>query len=310
MTKLPPLNSLRAFEAAARHLSVTLAAEELFVTPGAVSRRIRLLEEELGVQLFLRGHQRIALTQEGAEYHKSVGRALQDMRDATSRLNLRTRKRELRIRAYTTFSMHWLIPRLLDFHTKYPDIELSLTTSLEEVDFNREDVDGAIRLGDGHWRGAHSHWLVPNRLCPVMSAQLPRDGAPLRHPNDLAKYLRLHSLARRDDWRSWLAAAGANEVEPHAGTTFHSSAMAYAAALQGQGIAMAQQFLVEPYLRVGHLVRPFDFTLDQGAYTYYLLTPSGREERPQMRAFRQWLLQSFSEASSTARPMLPMPAEI
>lgn len=291
MEKLPPLNSLRAFEAAARHLSVTAAAAELFVTPGAVSRKVRQLEEFVGTPLFLRGHQQIALTRHGSEYFKSISRALNDMREATSRLGRRVQKQELRIRAYTTFAMRWLIPRLSDFHARHPEIEVSLTTSLEDVDFDREDIDGAIRLGDGMWRGANSYWLVPNVLCPVMSPHLPRPDAPLGVPDDLSRYTLLHSLARADDWADWLASVGATDIDPRAGTMFQSSAMAYAAAIQRQGIAMAQLFLVEEDLRSGELVKAFDFLLDRASFTYYLLTPSDRPERPQMTAFRQWILE-------------------
>jgi len=294
MEQLPPLTSLKAFEAAARHLSVTLAAAELFVTPGAVSRKIRQLEEHLGTPLFLRGHQQIALTRHGAEYYKAISRSLADIREATSRLGRRVQKQELRIRAYTTLSMRWLIPRLPDFHARHPDIEVSLTTSLEDVDFHREDIDGAIRLGDGMWRGAKSYWLVPNVLCPVMSPRLERAEAPLLTPSDLSHYPLLHSLARMNDWADWLASVGANSVDARAGTAFQSSTMAYAAAIQGQGIAMAQRFLVEDDLAAGVLVRPSEFTLDRGRFTYYLLTPSDRPERPPMEAFRCWILERFS----------------
>lgn len=302
MEKLPPLNSLRAFEAAARHLSVTLAAEELYVTPGAVSRKIRQLEDFVGTPLFLRGHQQIALTRHGSEYFKSISRALSDMREATSRLGRRVQKKELRIRAYTTFSMRWLIPRLSDFHARHPDIEVSLTTSLDDVDFDREDIDGAIRLGDGMWRGANSYWLVPNLLCPVMSARLPQPDKPLRTPSDLAHYPLLHSLARAEDWADWLSSVGAGDVDSRSGTMFQSSSMAYAAAIQGQGIAMAQLFLVEEDLRSGELVKAFDFELDRGRFTYYLLTPADRTERPQMAAFRKWILERAVGAHEATAP--------
>jgi LysR family glycine cleavage system transcriptional activator len=300
MEKLPPLNALKAFEAAARNLSVTQAAQELFVTPGAVSRQIRQLEEFVGTPLFLRGHQQIALTRHGTDYFKAISRALNDMREATSRLGRRAQKQELRIRAYTTFSMRWLIPRLPDFHARHPEVEVSLTASLEDVDFDREDIDGAIRLGDGTWRGASSYWLVPNLLCPVMSAKLLRPEAPLRTPADLANYPLLHSLARTEDWPDWLASVGERNVDARAGTMFQSSAMAYAAAAQGQGIAMAQLFLVEEDLRSGDLVRPFDFMLDLKRFTYYLLTPSDRPERAPMTAFRLWILERFAESSASA----------
>lgn len=207
------------------------------------------------------------------------------------------KKQELRIRAYTTFSMHWLIPRLPDFHARHPEIQVSLTTSLDDVDFDREDIDGAIRLGHGKWRGAHSYRLMPNLLCPVMSPTLLKNGAPLRTPHDLSRYTLLHSLARADDWAAWLASAGAHDVDASSGTTFQSSVMAYASAIQGQGIAMAQRFLVEDKLQSGELVLPFDHILDCGTFTYYLITASDRPERPQMAAFRLWMLEYFSSVA-------------
>ncbi|MCZ8405367.1 transcriptional regulator GcvA [Achromobacter xylosoxidans] len=294
MKKLPPLSALKAFESAARHLSVTLAAEELNVTPGAVSRQVRQLEAFLATPLFLRGHQQIVLTRQGAEYFRTVFRALNDVREATAHLGAGTRKQALYIRAYTTFSMHWLIPRLSDFQARHPDIQVSLTTSLDDVDFDREDVDGAIRLGDGKWRGAHSYRLVPNVLCTVMSPKLLARGPRLKTPSDLSRHTLLHSLARADDWGAWLASANVHDVDPRVGTTFQSSVMAYAAAIQGQGIAMAQRFLVEKNLRDGELVMPFEHVLDRGAFTYYLITASDRAERPQMAAFRQWMLECVS----------------
>lgn len=298
MKKLPPLGALKAFEAAARHLSITLAADELNVTPGAVSRQVRQLENFLATPLFLRGHQQIVLTRQGAEYFRAIFRALNDVREATSSVGQRAKKQELRIRAYTTFSMHWLIPRLPDFHAKHPEIQVSLTTSLDEVDFDREDIDCAIRLGDGKWRGVHSYRLVSNILCPVMSPTLLDAGPALITPSDLSRYTLLHSMARPGDWAAWLASVGANDVDASAGMTFQSSVMAYASAIQGQGIAMSQRFLVEKNLYNGELVAPFDHVLDCGAFTYYLITASDRPESPQMAVFRQWMLEHCSGVGS------------
>src|SRR5262245_48849748 len=151
MDRLPPLNAIRAFEAAARHLSITLAADELHVTAGAVSRQIKGLEEVLGVQLLTRGHRQIALTRQGGDYYRAVARALDGLRDATRRLKRRGQRKQLRVRAYTTFAMRWLIPRLSGFQAQHPDIEVLLKASLEPVDFRKEDIDGAVRLGDGRW---------------------------------------------------------------------------------------------------------------------------------------------------------------
>jgi LysR family glycine cleavage system transcriptional activator len=201
------------------------------------------------------------------------------------------------VRAYTTFAMRWLIPRLSGFHAAHADVEVLLTASLDPVDFKKEDLDGAIRLGDGDWPGAISRRLVANILAPVCSPALLKTGPPLRKPADLTHHTLLHSIARPDDWAYWLDAAGAGtRVDPRAGMTYQSSAMAYAAAVEGQGLAMAQLFLVEDDVKNGKLVMPFKKTIDMGSYTYYLLTPSHRAETASMRQFRDWLLDQFAGA--------------
>jgi LysR family glycine cleavage system transcriptional activator len=298
MERLPPLNALRAFEAAARHLSITVAAEELHVTPGAVSRQIKLLEDTLGLQLLHRGHRQITLTRPGADYHRAVTKAIDGLRDATRKIALRAQRKQLRVRAYTTFAMRWLIPRLSSFQATHPAIEVLLTASLEDVDFRREELDAAIRLGDGQWPGVSSHRLVDNILAPVCSPALARGtrGATrLKKPADLRHFTLLHSIARPDDWSHWLCASGAaDEVDAASGMTYQSSAMAYAAALEGQGLAMAQLFLVEDDLHSGKLVRPFKQAVDMGDYTYYLIQPKGRAESAPMKQFREWLLAEFA----------------
>src|SRR5262245_55138352 len=206
MDRLPPLNAIRAFEAAARHMSITLAADELHVTPGAVSRQIKALEDVLSLRLFERGHREITLTRQGAEYHRAVTRALDALREATRRLKRGRQRKQLKIRAYTTFAMRWLIPRLSGFHAAHPGIEVLLKASLEPVDFRKEDIDGAIRLGDGQWPGVRTHRLVANILAPVASPRLLKAGPRLKRPADLAHHTLLHSIARPDDWASWLEA--------------------------------------------------------------------------------------------------------
>lgn len=297
MDRLPPLNAIRAFEAAARHMSITLAADELSVTPGAVSRQIKSLEETLGLQLLKRGHRQISLTRQGAEYYRAVARAIESLRDATRRLKRRSQRKQLKIRAYTTFAMRWLIPRLSEFHAAHPDVEVLLKASLEPVDFRKEDIDGAIRLGDGNWPGTRSLRLLDNILAPVASPELLKKGPKLKRPSDLAHHTLLHTIARPDDWAYWLeAVGGASQLDPRAGMTYESSAMSYAAAIEGQGVAMAQLFLVEKDLEEGRLVMPFKKTLDMGDFTYYLLTPSHRDEPAHMKTFRLWMMEQFRKA--------------
>jgi LysR family glycine cleavage system transcriptional activator len=301
MDRLPPLNALRAFEAAARHLSITVAADELHVTPGAVSRQIRMLEEVLGIQLLHRGHRQITLTRPGEDYYRAVTRAMDALREATLRLTKRARRKQLKVRAYTTFAMRWLIPRLSSFHVANPGIEVLLTASLEPVDFRKEDIDGAIRLGDGKWSGVNAYRLVSNVLLPVCSpALLAASATKVKKPADLQHQTLLHSIARADDWRYWLEAAGVDkQVDARGGMTYQSSAMAYAAAAEGQGFAIAQRFLVEADLQAGKLVAPFRQTVDMGDFTYYLMTPADRKESPSMATFRQWMLEQFQASEPT-----------
>lgn len=297
MDRLPPLNAIRAFEVVARRLSITVAAEELHVTPGAVSRQVRTLEDALGLQLLVRGHRQITLTRAGEEYYRGVTKAMDALRDATSRLTRRTRRTQLKIRAYTTFAMRWLIPRLSSFHAANRGIEVLLTASLDPVDFRREDIDGAIRLGDGKWPDVNTYRLVSNVLTPVCSPAL---ATAVRKAGDLQRQVLLHSIARPDDWAFWLAASKAEgEVDSRSGMTYQSSAMAYAAALEGQGFAIAQRFLVEDDLASGKLVAPFRKVVDMGDFTYYLLTPSDRKESPSMATFRKWLLAQFGEGADS-----------
>lgn len=295
MDRLPPLNALRAFEAAARHLSITVAANELHVTPGAVSRQIRTLEEVLGVQLLHRGHRQITLTRTGDDYYRAVTKAMDGLREATLRLTKRAKRKQLKVRSYTTFAMRWLIPRLSSFHAANPGIEVLLTASLDPVDFRKEDIDGAIRLGDGKWSGVNAYRMVSNVLVPVCSPSLiSASTTKVKKPADLRHQTLLHSIARPDDWRYWLKAAGVDEqVDSRSGMTYQSSAMAYAAAVEGQGFAIAQRFLVAADLQSGKLVAPFRQTVDMGDFTYYLLTPVDRKESASMATFRKWMLEQF-----------------
>ncbi|MCW5886836.1 MAG: transcriptional regulator GcvA [Anaerolineales bacterium] len=306
MKDLPPLNALRAFEAAARLCSIRKAASELLVTPGAVSRQIQGLEAHLGLLLFRRKARSVSLSAEGERYYAEVSRHLRSIADATRNLVGPRGVDVLKIRAYTTFAMKWLIPRLSGFHAAYPQIQVRLTTALEEVDFEHEDIDGAIRLGDGKWPGFRVHRLVPNRLVPVCSPQL-QESQKFRRPVDLRGQTLLHSLARPDDWSYWLKAFGVAEIDAEAGLKYQSSAIALQAAIVGHGVFIAQSVLVESDLASGLLVSPLQETLDRGEITYYLVYPPLRTRNRSFVAFRDWLV---GEAE-TSSPLLPnaSPAE-
>jgi LysR family glycine cleavage system transcriptional activator len=294
MDRLPPLNPLRAFEATGRLKSVRRAAIELSVTPGAVSRQVQALETSLGVKLFKRSTSGIALTAEGQHYLNEITPSLNGIRRATRKLSGRSPRNTLKIRAYTTIALKWLIPRLSSFNAANKDIEVFITTSVEEVNFNREDVDGAIRLGNGHWAGYEVVRLLRNVMVPVCSPSFRRLN-DLRSTADLDRLPMLHSLARPDDWAEWLRNASMSKIDPYAGPKFESSVLAYQAAIGGQGIAMATKAFVVDDIRRRTLIQPFGPDFDRGAFTYYLIYPRARMRNSAFRKFQKWLLAQARE---------------
>src|SRR5947209_2029443 len=207
--RLPSLNGLRAFEAAARHLSFTAAAAELNVTQTAISHQIRRLETELGIRLFVRQNRSLTLTSEAREYLPGIRAAFNDLRLATDRLLRRDNDHVLTVSTLSSFAAKWLLPRLPAFQEAHPGIDVRITTSTSLVDFNHGDVDAAIRYGRGRWSGLRADWLTADELFPVCSPALLKGDKPVRRPDDLAGQTLLHtSGAYGDDWRLWLTAAG------------------------------------------------------------------------------------------------------
>lgn len=288
MDALPPLNALRCFDVVGRVGSINGAAAELCVTPAAVSRQIRQLEEHLGLRLFLRQHRRIVLTDAGRRYHADIARLFSGLHRATAELGERSHRRQFVIKAPHSVAMRWLLPRLSGLHRDHPDIDVKLHTSVEPPDFEREDLDAAICMGDGHWRGLLSYKLMVNELLPVCT---PAKRARLRKPADLAREVLLHTLARPDYWEIWLRAAGVREIDVARGLRYESSALAYEAALEGYGVAFAQKPLVQKELQEGRLVAPFDLTVDLGAQSYYFVLPpqAYRRSSRELRQFRAWV---------------------
>jgi len=215
--RLPSLNGLRAFEAAARHLSFTVAASELNVTQTAISHQIRRLEEELGIRLFVRKNRALALTPEAQDYLPGIRAAFNDLRLATDRLLRHENDHVLTISTLASLAAKWLLPRLSAFQEAHPGIDVRITTSTSLVDFQRDDVDAAIRYGRGQWPGLRADWLTADQLFPVCSPALLTGPRPLRRPEDLADHVLLHTSAGpSDDWRLWLTAAGMPaDLRPH-----------------------------------------------------------------------------------------------
>ncbi|WP_439372845.1 transcriptional regulator GcvA [Bradyrhizobium sp. PMVTL-01] len=289
--RLPSLNGLRAFEAAARHLSFTLAASELNVTQTAISHQIRRLEEELGIRLFIRQNRALALTPEARDYLPGVRAAFNDLRLATDRLLRKDDDKVLTVSTLASLAAKWLLPRLADFQEQHPGIDVRITTSTSLVDFQRDDVDAAIRYGRGQWPGLRADWLMADELFPVCSPSLLRGEKPLRRPEDLRNHPLLHtSNANSDDWRLWLTAAGlpAN-IAQHPGITFDMIFMTIQAAIDGIGVAMGRTSYVQDDIAKGRLVVPFKIALPADA-GFYLVAPDGRRETPKLTAFRQWLV--------------------
>jgi LysR family glycine cleavage system transcriptional activator len=291
--RLPSLNGLRAFEAAARHLSFTQAAAELNVTQTAISHQIRRLEEELGIRLFVRQNRALALTPEARDYLPGVRAAFNDLRLATDRLQRKDNDRVLTVSTLASLAAKWLLPRLSAFQEAHPGIDVRITTSTALVDFKRGDVDAAIRYGRGHWPGLRAEWLTADQLFPVCSPQLLTGDKPLRCPQDLANHVLLHSSGGYDDdWRLWLTAAGLPaDISKQPGQSFDLIFMTLQAAIDGFGVAVGRTTYVEGDIAKGRLVVPFKIALPADA-GFYLVSPEATSEKPKLAVFRQWLLTS------------------
>jgi DNA-binding transcriptional LysR family regulator len=288
--RLPPLNALRAFEAAARHLSFSAAAEELNVTLSAVSHQIRHLEEVLGVPLFLRSPRGLRLSEEGALLLPGFTLGFDHLAEAVAKLADRKTEGVIAISMLSTFAMHWFIPRLPHFQGLHPDIDVRIATSSNPTEIDRDGFDCAIRYGTGEeWPGQSVTRLFAETLVPVCTPALAQS---LATPADLLKVKRLHARLRRDDWALWAVAAGLISTpgfEPSAGPIFDTRSLVIQAALQGLGVAVLDPILVADHLDTGRLVRPFDVSSLQGG-AYWLVCPPARAETPRLRALRSWLL--------------------
>ena len=287
---LPPLNAIRAFEAAARNLSFKKAARELNVTPGAVSQQIKRLETDLGISLFRRMPTSLLLTGAGQEYFSVVRRAIERISEATSRLRGKDSKPEiLTVSVLPAFAIKWLVPRLGKFQALHPRIEVRITTSKQLAEFGNDDVDIAIRHGLGRYPGLRSWRLLAEDLVPVCSPKLLERRPSLRSISDLRHQTLLHDQDRRD-WSLWLAAADVTDIEATRGPSFSDDAAMLEAAIAGQGVALGRSTLIEGDVRAGRLVKLFDVHLSND-FAYYIVCPEARSAVPKLASFRDWLLE-------------------
>jgi LysR family glycine cleavage system transcriptional activator len=296
LRRLPALNALKAFEAAARHESFTRAAEELCVTQGAVSHQVKALEAELGLKLFIRERQRLAITEQGREYLAVLRDAFDRMALGTERLRQRQTSGVLTVSTSPDFAAKWLVNRLGRFSEAHPEIDLRVSATLHHVDFAREDVDVAVRHGEGDWPGLDAVRLSPEQLFAVCSPKLMAGARAIRCPADVLKRPLLH-LDDWKDWSRWLEAAGVFDHGALQGPVLNRASMVIDAAVDGQGVALARTTLAAWDLLNGRLVRPFPISL-RLARTYWIVCPKATSKLPKIAAFRDWLL---AEAADDAR---------
>lgn len=300
--QLPPLNALRAFEASGRYSSFTGAAKELLVTQGAVSRHVSLLEEWLGVKLFVRTHHGIELTRKGETYIRALGSAFDQIDYATREARNEADGSVLRLKLPPTFAMRWLVPRLTRFQALHPKIEIQIFTSHEPANFRREDIDLSIHSHAFPPEDTSQRRLLREVLMPVCSPSLPVEDRPLKRPSDLANYALLSSRHRPMDWSRWLVEAGVTELGNHGAINFDNAALAYQGALDKLGVVIAVRALIEDDLRNGRLIAPFDLQVaTPGAY--YLACSQVSSRSPQLAAFEAWLVEEAMTYEQSLAPL-------
>jgi LysR family glycine cleavage system transcriptional activator len=285
--RLPPLKALPAFEEAARHQSFSAAARELNLTHGAISRQMKSLETHLGVQLFRRLNRRVELTEAGAAFLPAARTALDLVEASAARLSAATRQGPLVVSCLPTFMMRWLIPRLYDFNARHPSIDVRLSASSAVVDFAREGVDVAIRIGAPPWpEGIEAHAFMNEEIGPVCSPALAARHK-LRRPADLRHHRLLHTETRADAWTDWLARSKATAIDATKGQRFEHFYFLLEAAVAGLGVAVAPRPLVTEDLKLGRLVAPFGFV--HSGRQYCLLHPTELAGVAKVRTFRAWI---------------------
>ncbi|OJU42370.1 MAG: hypothetical protein BGN99_27220 [Alphaproteobacteria bacterium 65-37] len=291
-----PLLGLRAFEATARHQSVSNAAAELCVTPGAVSQQVKLLEELVGVPLLRRKGRSVELTDAGQVLRPTLTQAFQSIELTLDAIARRPRHDTLKLCLLPTLAERWLMPRLSRFHGTHPQLDIQIMTSFREIRFEAEDVDVASFVGTALPAGLDGLRAFDDAFQPVCSPSLLRGAERLRSPVDLSKATLLHSVRRMDDWQRWLDLAGAPKLKPQRNLSFENASLVIQAAVDGLGVAVAQRAYVAELLKTGRLVAPFDLVArsDRG---YYLVWSPTRATTPVFRAFLDWLKEEAGRAT-------------
>ena len=290
--RLPPLNALRAFEAAARHLNFSRAADELSVTPGAVSQQIQNLEDYVGAALFKRTPKGLLLTDAAQTALPALREAFDRLAEAASLLTAAVDGRRLTLTAPPSFAANWLVPRLGAFEQAHPQVDVWLSAGIELVDLTAGEVDVAIRYGSGRYPGLEVRRLLGETVLPAISPQLLEE-SPLDAPEDLKNHVLLHDGSPDlddscPDWPMWLAARGVRGVDGHRGPRFNQSSLVIEAAANGRGVALAKRTLALADLEAGRLVAPLQIATAVD-FAYYLVHPKAKGRLPQVKAFVGWI---------------------
>jgi LysR family glycine cleavage system transcriptional activator len=297
---LPPLNALRAFEAAARHLSITLASEELHVTPAAISHQIRLLEDHIGLPVFARNGRGLVLTDAGAAGLKDLQDGFAKLASAMDAIDSLGETGLLTISVAPSFAAKWLLPRLHLFQEQHPEIDVHVSASMQLVDFARERIDLAIRYGAGNYPDLSFEKLLPEAVFPVCSPAYLLKHGPLQSPLDLTGLTLLHDDSPDNDpscptWDMWLRASRAADVDATRGPRFNQASLVLEAAILGRGVALAKSTLAAADIAARRLVSPFAAThpID---FAYYIVAPKAKLNLPKVSHFCNWLREQASNA--------------
>lgn len=290
MLRLPPLNAIRVFEAAGRHLSFKSAAAELCVTPGAVSRHVLNLEQHLGERLFDRGHREVRLTELGELYLVTVRRTLTELSDATEACTVMRAKGLLRLKVPPTFATLWLVPRLARLKAQHPDLTLQITTSHDQTRFAADEIDAAIGYGGDYGADIQVDRLFGEVMVPIVAWTHDGTEDPAVPPERLVRRTLLHSSHRMQDWAHWFEAAGLGEVNRNEGLIFENSSLTFRCAIEGVGVALTQVAFALDELESGRLVIPCDIHLrDDTAYAFAV--PRARLRDARVQRFRDWVIE-------------------
>lgn len=302
MSRQPiPLTALRAFEAAARHLSFTKAAEELGVTPAAISNQIKALEERYGAQLFRRLTRAVTLTEAGHSALPLLRQGFDKLSEAAERIGTLNSSGSITVSVLPFFASMWLVPRLHRFYQMHADIDVRIDANMRAVDLVRDSVDVCVRLGRGNYPDLDVVKLFDEKAFPVCSPRLLEEVGPLKCPKDLHHHTLLHIESDEfsfPEWQTWLKIAGVEEIDSSRGPRFNQLGLQVQAAVEGHGVALASSVLVAEDLDSGRLVRPFDLGIET-ALAYYLLCQKEASSQPLIVAFREWVLSETSVSQST-----------